>query len=202
MPDKLFMPTHPSSPFSHAYTCTHHQPDSSPPGLAKWACYIKASAYGSRVGWTPAQTIRTYVQSQRSEIGCLSYFHMWCGLSANLECMSEMCCTRLTENTGRKKSSLWHHRTSLSGCIFTAEACQLEGVSQTAALNRGHHLNLAGRPSRWALAHILVMVALCNRADHCIFILFLSFFFFLFFPRLISAVGDWMFTILWHMVWP
>ena len=28
------------------------------------------------------------------------------------------------------------------------------------------------------------------------------FFFFLFFPRLISAVGDWMFTILWHMVWP
>ena len=54
--------------------------------------------------------------------------------------------------------------------------------------------------------YILVMVALCNRADHYIFILFLSsssFFFLLsFFPRLISAVGDWMFTILWHMVWP
>ena len=72
----------------------------------------------------------------------------------------------------------------------------------------------------------LVMVALCNRADHYIFILFLlllsssffsspyvigqtiifssCFFFFLllFFPRLISAVGNWMFTILWHMVWP
>ena len=42
------------------------------------------------------------------------------------------------------------------------------------------------------------MVALCNRADHYIFILwFLS----SFFPRLISAVGDWMSTILWHMVW-
>jgi len=27
-------------------------------------------------------------------------------------------------------------------------------------------------------------------------------FFFLLFPRLISAVEDWMFTILWHMVWP
>ena len=58
------------------------------------------------------------------------------------------------------------------------------------------------------LALCLVMVALCNRADHYIFILFLSSFFFLlsffflFFPRLISAVGDWMFTILWHMVWP
>jgi len=30
----------------------------------------------------------------------------------------------------------------------------VEGVSQTAALNRGRHLYLAGWPSRWALAHI------------------------------------------------
>jgi len=29
------------------------------------------------------------------------------------------------------------------------------GVSQSAALNRGRHLCSAGRPSRWALAHIL-----------------------------------------------
>ena len=63
------------------------------------------------------------------------------------------------------------------------------------------HLQLNG------LMHsgVLFMVALCNRADHYIFILFLlssSFFFLFFFPRLISAVGDWMFTILWHMVWP
>ena len=35
----------------------------------------------------------------------------------------------------------------------------------------------------------------------CVFF-FLSSSFFLFFPRLISAVGDWMFTIHWHMVWP
>jgi len=28
------------------------------------------------------------------------------------------------------------------------------GVSQSAAFNRGRHLYLAGRPSRWALAHI------------------------------------------------
>jgi len=27
-----------------------------------------------------------------------------------------------------------------------------------AALNRGRHLYMAGRPSRWALAHILVLV--------------------------------------------
>ena len=30
------------------------------------------------------------------------------------------------------------------------------GVSETAALNRGRDLYSAGRPSRWALAHILV----------------------------------------------
>jgi len=52
-----------------------------------------------------------------------STIHTWCGLSANLECMSEMCCTRLTENTGRKKSPFRHHRTTLSGCIFANKAC-------------------------------------------------------------------------------
>jgi len=35
--------------------------------------------------------------------------HMVCGLSANLECMSEMCCTRLAENTGRKNCSKNRH---------------------------------------------------------------------------------------------
>ena len=43
------------------------------------------------------------------------------------------------------------------------------------------------------------MVALCNKADHIYFHPVICFFFF---PRLISAVGDWMSTILPHMVWP
>ena len=50
---------------------------------------------------------------------------------------------------------------------------------------------------------VVIMAALYNRG--AIIFLPCSFFllsFFLFFPRLISAVGDWMFTILWHMVWP
>ena len=42
--------------------------------------------------------------SQRPQIGCLPYFHTWCGLSANLECRYEMCCTRLAGNTGRCKN--------------------------------------------------------------------------------------------------
>jgi len=64
--------------------------------------------------------------SQRPQIGCLPYFHTWCGPGANLECRSEMCCMRLAGNTGRKndakKSPSVHHRTTLSGYIFATEA--------------------------------------------------------------------------------
>ena len=45
-----------------------------------------------------------------------------------------------------------------------------------------------------------IMAALRSRCGHYVFALwFLSSFFI---PHLISAVGDWMFTILPHMVWP
>jgi len=47
------------------------------------------------------------------------------------------------------------------------------------------------------------MAALCNRAGHYIFALwFLLSIFHHVFPRLISAVADWMSSILPHMVWP
>jgi len=62
-------------------------------------------------------------ESQRPQIGCLPYFHTWCGPSANLECVSEMCCRRLAGNTGHKKSPFLHHRTTLSGYIFGTKAC-------------------------------------------------------------------------------
>jgi len=61
--------------------------------------------------------------SQPSQTGCLPQFHTWCGLSANLGCRSETCCMRLAENTPPKKSPSRHHRTTLSGCIFTTNAC-------------------------------------------------------------------------------
>ena len=44
------------------------------------------------------------VYSQPSQIGCLPYLHTWCGLSANLGCRSETCCTRLAEMQDAKKS--------------------------------------------------------------------------------------------------
>jgi len=66
---------------------------------------------------------------------------------------------------------------SVTASTASSSGCQ----ASFAALNRGRNLYSAGRPSRWALAHIS------------------SFFFF---PRLISAVADWMSIILPHMVWP
>ena len=62
--------------------------------------------------------------SQPSQIGCLPYFHTWCGLSVNLRCRCG--CTRLAVNTGckksRQKSPSGHHRTTLSGYIFATKA--------------------------------------------------------------------------------
>jgi len=46
-----------------------------------------------------------FAYSQRSEIGCLGPTilpHMMHVFSANLECMSEICCTQLADNTGCK----------------------------------------------------------------------------------------------------
>jgi len=50
-----------------------------------------------------------HAYSQLSQIGCLPYFQTWCGLSANLGCRSETCCTRLTEIQERKKLSKIRH---------------------------------------------------------------------------------------------
>ena len=50
---------------------------------------------------------------------CLPYFYTWCGLSANLECRSEICCTRLTGNTGCKNDAKSCHLRTI------AQLCQL-----------------------------------------------------------------------------
>jgi len=52
---------------------------------------------------------------------------------------------------------------------------------------------------------LVIMAALHSRCGHlflpCGFF-YLSSFFLLFFPRLISAVAEWMSTMLLHMMWP
>jgi len=59
--------------------------------------------------------------SQPSQIGCLPYFHIWCGLSTNLGCRSETCCTRLAESTARKKSPKIRHLGTIAQlCLATS----------------------------------------------------------------------------------
>ena len=60
-------------------------------------------------------------------------------------------------------SLVWGTPGNFNGfCVLAAllHGTLVVGVSQTAALNRGRHLYSAGRPSRWALAHILVVFIL------------------------------------------
>ena len=69
------------------------------------------------------------------------------------------------------------------------------------AIYRGK--NIWGMPDNISVS--LVMAALYSRCVHYILHLqqwFPSFFFLSFYPRLMSAVGGWMSTILPHMIWP
>jgi len=69
-------------------------------------------------------------KSQRSQTGCLPYFHTWCGFSANLEWRSEMYCTRLAGNTVRKQSPKNCHLGTIAQ-ICWAVSSQLRHVSTT-----------------------------------------------------------------------
>ena len=53
---------------------------------------------------------------------------IWCGLSVNLECRSEMCCARLAENTARKKSAKSRHLDTILQLCW-AISLQLRHVS-------------------------------------------------------------------------
>ena len=122
---------------------------------------------------------------------CLPYFHTWCGPSVNLECRSEMCCTRLAENTGSKKVAKNRHLRTIAQ-LCRAISSQLRHVSTIGKKNlfssnmssrRPHNMVnfgplaaeigslLWGTPTTFQLVSRLVMVALCNRETIYIFIL-------------------------------
>jgi len=66
--------------------------------------------------------------SQWSQSGCLPYFHTWCGLSANLECRSEMCCTQLAGNTECKNYAKYRRLHTIAQ-LCRAISSQLTHVS-------------------------------------------------------------------------
>jgi len=90
----------------------------------------------------------------------------------------------------------------------SAKLCGVVQGMELRSFRRGRHLYLAGRPSRWASAYIMVtfVVVIMAALWYKKAIIFLPCGFYLlsssFFPRLISAAADWMSTILPHMVWP
>jgi len=53
----------------------------------------------------------------------ISYLDTWCSFSANLECRSEMCCTRLSGNTGRKKIAILAPSHNFVGLYLWTKAC-------------------------------------------------------------------------------
>jgi len=64
---------------------------------------------------------------QPSQIGCLPYFHTWCGLGANFRCRSGLkrAARGSLKNIRRKrvaKIAIWAHHTILSGRIFATKA--------------------------------------------------------------------------------
>jgi len=96
------------------------------------------------------------ILNSRMQTGCLRYVHTWCGLSANLECRSEMCCTRLAENTGRKNSPSAPHRKTLSGHICTTKDfidsqknLLNSNISSTSLQNSWDRLAGLGHPSQF-----------------------------------------------------
>ena len=68
-------------------------------------------------------------------------------------------CGELRPTSGSDRSSSLGHTANFNWFRVLAALLHgtvVAGVSQTVALNRGRHLYSAGRPSRWASAHILV----------------------------------------------
>jgi len=86
---------------------------------------------------------------------------------------------------------------------FKKYRCTLAGnVAERCRVSKFFRLNVSSNKVVTEAPPLVIMAALRSRCGHYIFILwFLLSFFFLFYPRLISAVGDWMSTILAHMVW-
>ena len=66
------------------------------------------------------------------------------------------------------------------------------------------HVSVSSHTDMWDKLKLFIMAVLCSRCGHYIFALWFLLSIFVsspFFPRLISAVADWMSTILRHMVW-
>jgi len=98
----------------------------------KWSCLWSPIVMGRPLYYAAVVSVFFFLLPfflayyQQSEIGCLLHFHAWCGLSANLECVYEMCCTwlagKIQESKIMQKLPSARHCTTLFGYIFTTKA--------------------------------------------------------------------------------
>ena len=97
--------------------------DYSAPLILLWSPYgIGQTIIFSSCGFFPSSSFFPRL------ISCLPYFHTWCGLSANLRCRSETCCTRLAGNAGRKNVAKNRHLGTIAQ-LCRAISSQLRHVS-------------------------------------------------------------------------
>jgi len=69
-------------------------------------CVADADIIFLPCGFFPSILLSIFFPRLISAVGdWMSIPYTWCGLTANLECMSEMCCTRLAGNTLRKNEA-------------------------------------------------------------------------------------------------
>ena len=85
-----------------------------------------------------------------------------------------------TTVTPRKRPSASNPQTPVTGTAIEPHCAEVYVYSSQLAVSVG----------------LIILVALCNRADHYIFALLFLCIDLLFFPRLISAAAGWMSTIL------
>jgi len=84
----------------------------------------------------------------------LDVYHTWCGLSANLGCRCETCCTWLAENTGHTKSpTIRHLRTIEQFC--RAVPSQLRHVSTIGKKLLNSNISPRVLTISWTSAHAL-----------------------------------------------
>jgi len=80
---------------------------------------------------------------RKSDVCHTCTLHTWCGLSANLGCRSDMCCTRLAENTGCKNDAKIRH---LCTIIQLCQAISLQ-LRHTSTIGKKNFLNSNTSPT-------------------------------------------------------
>jgi len=128
--------------------------------VARWKCRTQKIAKKSPSGHHSTTlsgyifAIKAYIDNRKNMLNS----------NTSSTCPHNMVNFRLL--TAEIRSGVWAPQVISTGFASWQRYCTASSSGRQpnfAALNRRRHLYSAGRPSPWALGHILVMAALCNR---------------------------------------